>query len=65
MRAAVRQGGFGRATGFEINPSLVWFSRMRSMLNPTERFHVRDLWKADVSDARRRSTPPLVFEETI
>lgn len=52
VRAAVRQGGFGRATGIEINPALVAFSKMRSIFNlPSERFRLQCMWTADVSDA--------------
>jgi hypothetical protein len=51
VRAAVRQGGFGRATGIEINPALVALSRVRSLLRlPSERFRLQCMWTADVSD---------------
>ena len=32
VRAAVRQGGFGRATGYEINGALLSYARLRSLL---------------------------------
>ena len=51
VRAAVRQGGFRRATGFEINGPLVAYSKLRSALNPAERFRLESLWTADVTDA--------------
>lgn len=51
VRAAVRQGGFRRATGYEINAPLVAYSQLRSVRNAEERFHLQSLWEADVSDA--------------
>jgi SAM-dependent methyltransferase len=41
IRAAVRSGGFGRATGYEINPALVMFSRLRSALSESEHFRLQ------------------------
>lgn len=51
VRAAVRTGGFGRATGYEINGALVAYSRARSCLNANEHFRLQSLWEADVADA--------------
>ena len=51
VRAAVRQGGFGRGSGYELNPGLVAWSRFGSLLSSAETFHLADLWTADVSDA--------------
>ena len=51
VRAAVRRGGFGRGSGFELNPGLVAWSRLGSFLSSTESFHLADLWTADIADA--------------
>jgi hypothetical protein len=51
VRAAVRQGGFGRSTGYELNPALVAYSRMASAFSPQESFHLQCMWTSDVSDA--------------
>lgn len=49
VRAAIRQGGFGRATGYEINPALVGLSWLRAA--PGETHRLQSLWDADLSDA--------------
>lgn len=51
VRGAVRQGNFGRATGYEINPALVAYARLRSLHNTDERHRLQSLWDADLSDA--------------
>mmetsp|Transcript_7452 Transcript_7452/g.12629 ORF Transcript_7452/g.12629 Transcript_7452/m.12629 type:complete len:215 (-) Transcript_7452:187-831(-) len=52
VRAAVRKGGFGLATGFEINPALVAFSKLRSLQHgQKERFYLQSLWEADLGFA--------------
>ena len=51
VRSAVREGGFARATGYELNPGLIAWSRLLSCTSTTETFHLQDLWTADVSDA--------------
>ena len=56
VRAAIRQGGFGRATGYEINPALVMFSRMRSALSASEHFRLEcALWKTEPSPRAREA----------
>ena len=49
VRAAIRQGGFGRATGYEINPALVALSWLQSATG--EAYRLQSLWEADLSDA--------------
>lgn len=49
VRAAVRQGGLGRATGYEINPALLALARLRSLASPHEAFRWRSLWAADLA----------------
>lgn len=51
VRAAVRQGGFERSTGYEINGALVAYARMRSLRDANESHLLRSLWDADVRDA--------------
>ena len=50
VRAAVRQGGFGLATGFELNPALVVLSRLQSLGSARETFQLANLWSADLTD---------------
>tara|TARA_B110001452_G_scaffold31339_1_gene24551 strand:+ start:3520 stop:3915 length:396 start_codon:yes stop_codon:yes gene_type:complete len=49
VRAAVREGGFGRATGYD--PTLVGYSQLRSALCPNERHRLKSLWEAELHDA--------------
>ena len=51
VRAAVREGGFSQATGYEVNGALVAYARLRSLFSPGENFKLQSLWEADVSDA--------------
>lgn len=51
VRAAVRQGGFARATGYETNPFLLGYSRLRSLGRSTERHHLLDWRCAPLGDA--------------
>lgn len=51
VRAATRVGGFGRASGYEINPGLVRLSEARSLGRDNEIFHQQSLWDAPLSDA--------------
>ena len=52
VRAAVREGGFGRATGIELNPALVAYSRLLSLgQGEHERFELKNMWLADLADA--------------
>lgn len=51
VRAAVRQGGYSKATGYEINGVLVGYSWIRSCFSDGEHFRLQSLWAADVSDA--------------
>ena len=51
VRAAVRNGHFARATGYELNPALVLFARIQSVLARGEHFRLCSLWDADLSDA--------------
>lgn len=51
VRAAVRQGGFEKSTGYEINGALVAYARLRSLLHPNETSLLLSLWDADVSSA--------------
>ena len=48
MRAAVRQGRFSKATGYEINPALVGFSRL--FATESESYRLQSLWEADLSE---------------
>ncbi|KAG8460689.1 hypothetical protein KFE25_011464 [Diacronema lutheri] len=50
VRAATRTGGFGRATGYEINPFLVAASRVLSFGRPAERFRCESMWDADLRE---------------
>lgn len=50
VRAATRQGGFGRATGVEINPALVALARLRSFSRPCESHLCASLWSLNLSD---------------
>lgn len=50
LRAA-RQAGFGRATGYEINPFLCAVSLARSAGAERESVRWQSLWTADMSDA--------------
>ena len=50
VRAAVREGGFGTATGYEINPMLVAWSQLRAAAG--ERYRMQSLWEADLSEAQ-------------
>ena len=49
--AAAKQGA--QATGFEINPFLVWYTRVRAWLARETRVAVvhSDFWKSDISEA--------------
>eukprot|EP01094_Clydonella_sp_ATCC50884_P030106 TRINITY_DN9684_c0_g1_i1.p1 TRINITY_DN9684_c0_g1~~TRINITY_DN9684_c0_g1_i1.p1 ORF type:complete len:220 (-),score=36.27 TRINITY_DN9684_c0_g1_i1:137-796(-) len=38
-----------RADGYELNPLLVWWSRVRCLRLPLARFHCADLFRADLS----------------
>ena len=51
VRACVRQGGFGRATGYELNPGLIAWSKFGSLAADREHFHLQDMWTADLTDA--------------
>ncbi|KAJ1620757.1 hypothetical protein T492DRAFT_1075531 [Pavlovales sp. CCMP2436] len=51
VRAAVREGGFGRATGYELNPALLVVAQLRSMGRGVERHVWKSLWLADLSEA--------------
>ena len=51
VRAAIRTAGFGRASGFEINPGLVALSSRRSRGRSDERFFQQSLWEAPIADA--------------
>ena len=50
VRAAARIGGFGKASGYELNPALVRFSKLRSAGRSNEVFHLTSLWEAPLSD---------------
>lgn len=46
--------GAKKAIGYEINPYLVFFSRIRFSVNPFRNnvhIHLKNFWKADISDA--------------
>ena len=46
--------GAKKAVGFEINPYLVFFSRIRFLLSPfrnTVRIYLKNFWKANIHDA--------------
>jgi hypothetical protein len=49
VRATVRQGGFGSASGVEINPVLAAFSKLRA--GPREAYRCEDLWNTDTAEA--------------
>jgi hypothetical protein len=52
LRAATREAGFGHAAGWEINPFLVGYSRMRSSGRQSrEVTRWRSLWDAPVAEA--------------
>ena len=51
VRAAHRIGGYGRASGYEINPWLFRLSALASHGEPNERFHLVSLWDARLDDA--------------
>jgi hypothetical protein len=47
VRAACREGGFRRATGYEINPALLALARLRSLgSGGAERHRLQSLWSA-------------------
>ena len=47
VRAACREGGFARATGYEINPALLALARLRSLgSGGAERHRLQSLWSA-------------------
>lgn len=48
VRAAVRQGKFDRATGYEINPALVSIARL--VASDSEAHRLQSLWEADLTD---------------
>ena len=50
IRAATRIGGFGKASGYELNPVLVRFSKLRSAGRSNEHFHLTSLWEAPLAD---------------
>mmetsp|Transcript_25714 Transcript_25714/g.84316 ORF Transcript_25714/g.84316 Transcript_25714/m.84316 type:complete len:139 (-) Transcript_25714:5-421(-) len=52
IRAATRTGGYGRATGYELNPWLVRYSRLVSAGRPEERTLEVSLWEAALAEAR-------------
>lgn len=51
IRAATRTGGYGRATGYELNPWLVRYSRLVSAGRPEERTLEVSLWEAALAEA--------------
>ena len=52
VRAATRLGGYGVASGYEINPGLHRIAKLKSAgRGETERFHLESLWDAKVDDA--------------
>ena len=51
VRAATRVGGFGRSSGYEINPWLYRLSALASLGRPNERLHLVSLWDAPLDDA--------------
>ena len=51
VRAATRTGGYGRASGYEVNPGLLRLSELRSAGRANEVFHARSLWDAPLDDA--------------
>jgi hypothetical protein len=51
VRAAVRQGGFGCAVGYEINPGLLAMSKLCAFGSRREQFRLQSLWAADLSAA--------------
>jgi hypothetical protein len=65
VRAAVREAGFSKATGYEVNGALVSYARLRSLFSPGETFNFQSLWEADVSDADLvfvYGVPPMMEE---
>lgn len=40
-----------RKQGYEINPTLVGYSHLRSALSPNERYRLKSLWEAELHDA--------------
>lgn len=52
VRKSRRSGGFGRASGYEVNPSLFLFSSLLSaMSSDSERFYSSTIWDAPLADA--------------
>ena len=51
VRAAAREGGFARSSGYEINPWLYRLSALASLGRPNERLHLVSLWDAPLDDA--------------
>ena len=51
IRAATRVGGFGRASGYEINAGLVLASRLLSLGRANEVVYAASLWEASLADA--------------
>ena len=51
VRAATRVGGYGRASGYEINPGLVRIAKLRSTGRANENFYEQSLWEAPLADA--------------
>lgn len=51
VRAATRMGGYGRATGYEINPALVRWSELQSAGAANEQYREESLWHAALDDA--------------
>ena len=51
VRAATRIGGFGRASGYELNPLLYQLSVVASLGRANEHFHLVSLWDADLGTA--------------
>ena len=52
LLAAAREGAY--AVGFEINPYLVWYTRLRAFLSPQRGMisvYWKNLWRADISRA--------------
>jgi hypothetical protein len=66
LRAATRDAGFGQATGWEINPFLVGYSRLRSSGRwAREETRWRSLWDAPVAEADVvliYGAPPIMHE---
>ena len=51
VRTATRVGGFGRSSGYEINPWLYCISTLGSLGRPNECIHLVSLWEAPLGDA--------------